>query len=180
MSDLSKNWMILFVLGCLSVLAGILALLNPFGATLAAELLAGWSFLVIGVAQIINAFREEEWGGRLWTILLGVVALLAGISLVMNPLAGIITLTVVLGVMFLVSGIFKLIVGFRVHDSALKWAVIISGIISILLGLMILSNFPGSAVVALGVMLAVELLSNGVTAIALAWSRKSGGVHAAA
>jgi len=86
------------------------------------------------------------------------------------------TLTIVLGIMFLTSGAFKLIVGFRIHDKMLKWAVVISGTISALLGFMVLTNLPGAAVVALGVMLAVELLSNGVSAISLAMSRKSGGV----
>lgn len=174
------NWIVLLIVGILFVIAGILALLNPFAASMTANFIAGWSFIILGIVQAVGAFMSEGWGGKLWTLLLGIIALIIGINLVGSPLTGMIALTIVLGIMFLASGVFKLIVGFRIHDNAMKWAVVISGIVSGLLGFMILTNIPGSAVIALGVMLAVELLSNGVSAIALAMSRKSGGVaHAA-
>lgn len=172
-----NNWVVLLVIGVLSVIAGIVALLNPFAASVTVNLIAGWSFIILGVLQIIEAIRAEGWGGKLWTLLLGVVALFVGVNLVGKPLEGMVTLTIVLGIMFLISGAFKLIVGFRIHDNMLKWTVVISGVISALLGFMVLTNLPGSAVIALGVMLAVELLSNGVSAISLAMSRKSGGVE---
>jgi len=171
-----NNWIVLLVIGILSVVAGIVALLNPFAASVTVNLIAGWSFIVLGILQIIEAIRAEGWGGKLWTLLLGVVALLVGVNLVGRPLEGLVTLTIVVGIMFLTSGAFKLIVGFRVHDKTLKWAVVISGAISALLGVWVLTNLERSAVVALGIMLAVELLSNGVSAISLAMSRKSGGV----
>jgi len=171
-----NNWIVLLVIGILSVIAGIVALLNPFAASVTVNLIAGWSFIVLGILQIIEAIRAEGWGGKLWTLLLGVVALLVGVNLVGRPLEGLVTLTIVVGIMFLTSGAFKLIVGFRVHDKMLKWAVVISGAISALLGVWVLTNLERSAVVALGIMLAVELLSNGVSAISLAMSRKSGGV----
>ncbi|MGI9365566.1 MAG: HdeD family acid-resistance protein [Rhizobiaceae bacterium] len=171
-----KNWVLLLIVGILFVIAGIAALLNPFAASLAVNFIAGWSFIVVGILQMIEAISAEGWGGKLWSLLLGVVSLLVGISLVANPLEGVVSLTIVLGVMFLISGIFKLIVGFRVHDNVLKWTVVLSGVISAILGVMILTNLPGAAVIALGVMLAIELLSNGVSAISLALSRKSGGV----
>ena len=171
-----KNWFLLLIVGILFILAGLVALLNPFAASMTVSFIAGWSFIIVGVLQMIEAINAEGWGGKLWSLLLGVVSLLVGISLVANPLSGMVPLTIMLGVMFLVSGLFKLIVGFRVHDKLLKWTVILSGGISAILGFMILTNLPGAAVIALGVMLAIELLSNGVRAISLALSRKSGGV----
>lgn len=168
-----NNWIVLLVIGVLSIIAGIAALLYPFAASVTVELIAGWSFIVLGALQIIEAIRSTGWRGKLWTLLLGIVALLVGVNLVANPLAGLMTLSIVLGIMFLTSGAFKLIVGVRIDDNRLKLAVVISGIVSAGLGLLVLTDLPGAAVVALGVMLAVELLSNGVSAISLAMSRKS-------
>ena len=168
------NWMILMVLGVLGVVAGLMALFNPFGASLAATVIAGWSFLILGVLQIFEGLRSEGWGGKVWSILMGVVAVFLGVNILGEPLQGMLALTIVVGAMFLASGLFKFIVGWQIQRSELKWAVVISGAVSAVLGFMVLSNIPGSAVVTLGVLLGIELLSSGVSMIALAMVRKSG------
>jgi len=167
-----NNWVTMLIIGVLSLIAGLMAMFNPFGASLVATAIAGWSFAILGVLQIFDGVRAEGWGGKLWAILLGAIALFLGINILGEPLQGMVALTVVVGFMFAVSGIFKVIVGFSVPSSPLKWAVLVSGAVSLVLGFMVLSNIPGSAVVALGILLAVELLSNGVSMIALALSRK--------
>ncbi|WP_204113562.1 HdeD family acid-resistance protein [Shimia biformata] len=166
-----KNWLILLLLGILSIVAGFLALFNPFAASLTANLIAGWSFVVIGILQVWEAFREEGWGGRIWALLLGLITLVLGVSLVAHPLQGIVALTIVAGVMFLASGVAKVILSFQL-PSPLKWALLLSGVVSAILGFMVLSNMPSSAVVTLGLLLAVELLSNGAALVALAFARK--------
>lgn len=168
------NWMILMVLGVLGVVAGLMALFNPFGASLAATAIAGWSFLILGALQIYEGLRSEGWGGKAWSILMGVVAVFLGVNILGEPLQGMLALTIVVGAMFLASGLFKFIVGWQIQRSELKWAVVISGAVSAVLGFMVLSNIPGSAVVTLGVLLGIELLSSGVSMIALAMVRKSG------
>jgi uncharacterized membrane protein HdeD (DUF308 family) len=170
------NWILLAVLGIVSTIAGVLALLNPFPASIAAVKLAAWAFLIIGGFQIFEAFSAKSWGGKLWTLLLGIVAVLIGIDLLGEPLAGLIKLTVVLGIMFIFSGIFKFIVGWRVQRTDFKFAVLISGVASLIIGLIILSNFPASAATSLGILLGIELISNGVSAVALGFSRRAGGV----
>lgn len=171
-----QNWKLQLFTGILFVIGGLLALFNPLAASLSVELLAGWFFLVIGAFQLVAAIRADDWGGRLWLILMGVVAIVLGINLLGQPLSGLIALTIVAGILFLVSAVLKIIVGLRVAMTELKIAVILSGVVSGLLGIMILSNIPGSAVVTLGILMGVELLSSGVATIALALARKSGGV----
>lgn len=166
------NWIIMLIAGVLSVIAGFVALANPFGASLVATSIAGWSFLILGVLQIFAAFGAEGFGGKIWGLLLGIVAVVLGVNILGEPLASMVTLTIVVGIMFVMSGVFKIIFGFGVQGS-MKWAVILSGVISLMLGGMVLTNIPGSAVVALGVLLAVELLSNGISMIAMALTVKS-------
>ena len=91
-----KNWVLLLIVGILFVLAGIAALLNPFAASMTVSFIAGWSFIIVGVLQMIEAINAEGWGGKLWSLLLGVVSLLVGISLVANPLSGMVPLTIML------------------------------------------------------------------------------------
>lgn len=168
-----KNKVFAIILGVLSIVAGIFCLINPLAGSLASTLIAGWSFLILGAIQLFVAFRETGWGSRIWALLLGILGVLAGISLLSNPLEGVLTLTVILGVLFLVTGIMKFVAGFALPSGNLKLMVIISGAISAILGLMILSDFPGSAVVTLGVLLGVELIADGIAVLGLANSERS-------
>lgn len=170
------NWKLLAALGAVSIAAGILALLNPFPASLAVEQLAAWAFLIIGAVQIFEAYSADTWGGKLWTLLLGVVAVFVGINLLKEPLSGLVTLTLVLGSMFMVSGMFRIIVGLRVHKTNLKAVVLISGVVSLILGLIIISNFQAFAATILGILLGIELIFGGISTVALGLARKAGGV----
>ncbi len=163
-----KNTIFLVVIGILMILAGLFCLFNPLAGSVAAETLAGWSFLLLGILQIVVALRASEWKARFWAIILGVLAIVVGISLLSDPLAGILALTVLVGISFTASGIFKLIAGFGLTQANYKWLVLVSGAISVLLGGMILANIPGAAVVTLGILLGVELLSDGMALLALA------------
>jgi uncharacterized membrane protein HdeD (DUF308 family) len=96
-----------------------------------------------------------------WMALLAVVSIVGGV-LLFDPLAGMVSLTVLVAVLFLVTGIAKTMFAFSLRPvSGWVW-VLVSGLVSLLLGVMILANFPWSAQAVLGILLGVELLSNGV------------------
>lgn len=161
------------IVGCLSILAGVFALANPLAATLTAEQVAGWGFLIIGILQIFAVFRQVSWGGRIWVLLVGVLMVLLGINLLAKPLEGVLALTLTIAALFLVEGIFKIVLSFSLRGTGAFWLVLISGAISVILAVMIFGNFPASALSILGVLLAVELISNGVSIIALSTVREA-------
>ncbi|MBN7777475.1 DUF308 domain-containing protein [Nitratireductor aquimarinus] len=168
-----KNWFWWLLAGIISLVGGFIALANPLAATLTAELLAGWVFIVVGILTILSVFNDQGWGGRLLSILLGLALLFVGVSLIANPLGGMVSLTFVVAAMLLAMGVMRIFLGIGASDSRLRWIMILAGIVSLVLGGMILANFPQSALVVLGIFLAVELISNGVSLIVLALSRKS-------
>ncbi|SDD43061.1 Uncharacterized membrane protein HdeD, DUF308 family [Paracoccus isoporae] len=161
------------VIGILSVLAGILALANPFMATLTAERFAGWSFIFIGGLQIGAAFQTVGWAGRIWVILLGLACILLGVFLLLNPLAGIVSLTFAAAVTFIIAGIFKIVLAMDLRGTPAFWLMMLSGLVSVVLGAMVLGNFPASAATLLGILLAVELISTGVSMVALSTTREA-------
>lgn len=170
---LRSSWVWLAILGAISLIGGILALLNPFAATLAAGLLAAWTFVIFGVLQIIQAFQLRGWSGFLWALLLGALTLAVGISLLVNPAAGILSLTVLVAILFIVLGAVKVMYSFSLRPmSGWVWA-LISGLLSVALGVMILADFPWSAAAVLGILLAVELLSNGIFLLVVALGLRS-------
>jgi len=165
---LKSSWGWLALLAVISIVGGLLALFNPFAATLAATLMAGWAFAILGAVQIVQSFQVRGWGGFLWALLLGVLALIVGISLIANPLEGMISLTLLVAVLFLVTGVIKIVFSFSLRPIWGWGWVLASGIVSLVLGIMILAEFPWSARSVLGILLGVELLSNGILYLLIA------------
>ncbi|GAA6182412.1 MULTISPECIES: HdeD family acid-resistance protein [unclassified Shimia] len=165
-----NNWIILMIVGVVSVVLGLVALVYPFAASVTATLFVAWSFVIMGGVQIFAAFSSESTGAKIAGVLIGLLAMIIGVHILAEPLKGLLSLTLVSGILFLVSGAFKAGFGlFNVQGTA-RLAMLLSAVVSIVLGLMVLNNFPQSAAVLLGVLLAVELLSTGISAIALGWA----------
>ncbi|MAX72118.1 MAG: hypothetical protein CMH66_00325 [Nioella sp.] len=161
------NWGSWIVIGLLLIAGGGLALANPFAASLAVELLVGWIFLIAGVVQLYAAFRSEgDFGLRLGLGLWALLVLVIGVSLVADPLAGLVTLTFLLGIVFTVSGLLRLALAWGARNSRIYWVLLLSGALSVLIGIAVLANFQQAATALLGIVLAVELISNGIGAVA--------------
>lgn len=160
-----KRNFVMFI-GIASVIGGILALFNPFSATLAAEQLAGWLFLFFGVLEFIALFNALSNPSRLFALISGAIGILLGIELLANPLRGILTLTLVVAVLFLITGFGKVFIAFVARKTILFWPLLLSAAVSILLAILIFSDYPQSAISILGILLAIELISNGVAMIA--------------
>jgi len=167
-----KYWFLWMLVGILSIIAGIVALANPFAATLSAELLAGYLFSAIGILTLISAFQDQGWGAWIWALLLGVLITVFGFNLIANPLEGILQLTVIAATLMMVIGIFRIIIAFTPMAAGARGILVVAGIVSIVLSVMIFSSFPWSGAVVLGIFLAIELISNGVSLIFVALDRR--------
>ena len=155
-------WM---VVGVISILGGIFAFFNPLSASFAAEQLAGFIFLLVGILQFVALFRAHSTIGKVLAAIGGVLGILIGIELIQNPLQGILTLTMVIAILFMATGVVRMIVAFGLRRTVAFVPILISGIISIALAIMIFTSYPQSATYILGVLLAVELISNGISLI---------------
>lgn len=159
---MGRSWGWLVFVGIISLVGGILALINPFAATVTVVQLAAAFFVIMGVLTIIHSFRIRGWGGFLWELVLGVVTLFVGIALFRNPFAGAVSLTILVGSLLLIMGIVKSLFAFQMRPlGGWVWG-LASGIISVLLAIFIFANFPWSALTVLGIFLGVELISSGV------------------
>lgn len=155
------------VAGIVALAGGILALLNPMAATLAAERIAGVVFLIVGLLQLLDFFSATKWSGRFLSLLLAIVLIVLGLDLLMEPMRGILALTFTVAILFLASGGMKIALAFGSRGTSFFWPVLFSGALSALLGFMILAKFPASAAVALGILLGVDLISAGVSFLAI-------------
>lgn len=164
------NRILWFLMALLAIVGGVVALANPATASFFVTKFAGWIFIFMGVFQVVAGFRAEGAGAKIWSILLGALAVWVGITLLGNPLKGMFTLTFVVAIMFIASGIAKVVLSFSLDDRGFSWMILISGIASAALGFIIFANWPVSAVTSLGVLLGINLLFDGASALAMAFT----------
>jgi len=162
-----RNGALLIGLGVILLIGGILALANPFAASLAVTSLVGALLLVSGVVQLWMAATDAGDPHRIWTAVIGVVALVAGISLLADPLGGLISLTILVGVLFLIMGAARLAMALRLRDTRYFWLLLISGAASAIIGILVFTNIMAAATTLLGVLLGIQLLADGVALLSL-------------
>lgn len=156
-----SRWSLVAV-GGLLVLAGAAALALPFVASLAVETVVGWVFVLAGVSQVVYALRAKGWGGFAGQLLIGVVFVVGGITLITNPVAGLISLTLVIIATFVASGILQILLGFRLRPlDGWGWFTLL-GVLSLLVGLLIWNRLPSSAGWSLGLLVGIDFIATGI------------------
>ncbi|MCA0424479.1 MAG: HdeD family acid-resistance protein [Proteobacteria bacterium] len=159
--SLSGKWGWFVALGVLFALTGAYALVAVVPATLVSAIWIGAFLLVAGIGETIAAFQFKEWGRFTLWLLMGLAYIAAGIITFVYPMAAAVSLTLIVGIAMLVAGVVRTWLGFNMKDSAAWGLVVFSGVISILLGVMILAQWPASGLYVLGIFLGVDLLFSG-------------------
>lgn len=148
-------------LGLALVLIGIIAIGLPFFAGMAATVTIGWLLVLAGVLEGYHAVRVRGWMGSGWEMLSAAVQVTAGLFLAAFPLAGKFIVTVILAVYFVAEGVLKLIRA-RQHQNMNRWGwLVFDGLLSVGLGVLMLTRWPGAAVWALGLLVGISLISGG-------------------
>ena len=167
LDEAKKNSGFLIFLGILTVIFGIVAIGSPLITGVAVAVFVGFLLLASGVAQIIHAFKSKQWGTGFWGTVIGVLGVAAGLLMVFRPLVGLVTMTMLLAIYFLVDGISEIIAAFRIKpDQGWGW-VLFNGIIAVLLGFMIWRQWPVSGAWAIGLLVGIHILITGWSMIIL-------------
>jgi uncharacterized membrane protein HdeD (DUF308 family) len=159
------GWQTLVIRGVLGILFGVLAIAWPINTAIAFALLWGFWALVDGIGSIVQAFQPGTTG-RVWLLLMGVVALVAAFFAIFSPAVTAAVLTWVLGIWLIVRGVFEIVGAFTTAAGALRWLLVVSGGLSALLGVLFAAN-PGRGAVAISVLLGVIALLWGVAFVVL-------------
>jgi uncharacterized membrane protein HdeD (DUF308 family) len=160
-----SGWII--ALGVIYVIAGLIALTSIVEATVVSVWIVGIMMLIAGIAEVIHAFQVKSWGKFLLWALLGALYIVAGFVTFENPLLAAAILTLVLGIALVASGIMRIILAFSVKGGTPWIWVAVSGIITLLLGLIILAHWPVSSLYILGLFLGIDLVFAGAGWIGL-------------
>ena len=170
-----EHWVLFLVEGIILLVLGAAAIIVPVIATLAFTLLIGWLFLISGVVGLITTFWMRNVPGFWWSLISGVVGIAAGIVLLLWPISGTVSLTLLLIAFFLVEGIVTLMYAFE-HRARLsgRWGwMLASGIVDLILAGIIFAGLPESATWALGLLVGINLLFGGAAMVVMALAARS-------
>lgn len=166
-APLRAKWGWIVALGVVYVIVGFIALGSILTATMASVLVVGVMMIVAGVAELINAFQIKSWGKFLIWALLGLLYVVAGLVTFENPLFTAVLLTLMLGASLVASGIVRIFLAFNMKRE-MPWIwVAVSGVVTLLLGLLILARWPINSVYILGLFLGIDLIMAGAGWIGL-------------
>jgi uncharacterized membrane protein HdeD (DUF308 family) len=172
-NGIRKSWGWFLALGIVQIVAGMLAAGFAFTATLASVVAVGILLLIAAAAQTAAAIWARDWGGFFLFLLLGVLYAVVGFVTLMHPVVAAESLTLMLAAAFLIGGVYRIVVALVGRFASWGW-VLLNGVVTVLLGVAILQQWPGSGLWVLGTFVGIDLIVNGVTWSALAVGVRNG------
>ena len=170
---LRAKWGWIVALGVVFLIAGVVALGNVVVGTASAVMIVGIMMIMGGAAELVAAFGVKDWKRSLFWGLLGMLYVAAGIIAILNPFAAATILTLMLGAALVVGGVLRIFLAFAMRSAGKPWGwVVLSGLVTLLLGGMIIAQWPASSFFVLGIFLGIDLIFIGSAWISMGLALK--------
>lgn len=170
LKNLKENSGMAIAMGVIMLLVGLMAMAAPLAAGFSVALMVGSLLFVGGIAQLIFSFKNSM---GIWSILFAVLTIIMGVYMLMSPEVALGGLTIFLATYLIVSGITEVIVFNEVRPAPGAGWGMFSGVLAVVLGGLIWSQFPLSGAWAIGILLGVRLFFNGMTLLMLGLSARN-------
>ncbi len=167
LTPLRAKWGWIVALGVVYTIAGFVALGSIVTATVVSVFVVGIMMIVAGIFEVINSFQIKSWGKFLFWLLIGILYIIGGFATFENPLLFAAFLTIVLGFTLIISGVARIFLAFSMKAEGSWIWVALSGVITLLLGLLIVARWPVNSLYILGLFLAIDLIFAGAGWIGL-------------
>jgi uncharacterized membrane protein HdeD (DUF308 family) len=165
---LGKSWKAVMAIGVIAIVIGCIAILVPAVFSVGAAIFAGWVLVIVSAFLTAAAFSAHSIGSVAVRLAWAVLTFIVGIWLVVEPHNGTLTLTLVLGIYFLLMGLTRITVAFLGRGQPNAGLVGLSGACGILIGILVLAKFPSSADWAIGLLIGIDLIFAGWTLTSVA------------
>lgn len=167
----ATGWLI--ALSILLILTGIVAIALPGISSVTFTLVLGWLLLFNGIVRIVNAFQSKPIRGFWLSLVVGILYIIAGVMVIFNPIEAVLALTWLFGFLLIVEGIANIIAAFvNKTGRNLSWIVALNGVITLVLGILVLSQWPASAIWLIGLYIGISILMSGISLLVIALSTR--------
>jgi uncharacterized membrane protein HdeD (DUF308 family) len=173
--SLRAHWKFFLIEGIVLLILGAIAVGVPPVATVAVELFIGWLILLSGVLGLVMTFQTRGSPGFGWSLVSALLGIVVGIVLLIWPLSGVLSLTVMLTAFLTLEGVASIMYALAHRsESSSRWELmLVSGIVDLILAGLILAGLPGTAAWAIGLIVGINLLFGGVALVAMALQARS-------
>lgn len=172
-TEIRPRWGWFVALGVALIALALFAFGNLMAATIVSVFMVGVLMTIGAVVQIIHAVRVKRWGGFFFWLLSGLLYGVAGVLTFYNPLLAAAVMTLVLAISLIAAGILRVWASIRMRPLHGWGWLMASGLITIVAGVVFALNWPANTLFLLGIVLAVDLTFQGISAIAFGLSLKS-------
>jgi uncharacterized membrane protein HdeD (DUF308 family) len=169
----ARSWWISLIVGLVALLGGILAIAYPDLTLLAIGLFAGVSLLFVGAMELVDAITGDA-DSRVYSMIVGLLALIAGTVCLRRPGESLLALVVVLGLYLCATGVIRFVRSLSVLDD--RPMLMGLAIIDVILGVLILA-LPKLSLATLGLLFALSLIARGVVSIVVGFRMRGVGRH---
>ncbi len=160
------------VWGILMFVCGMLAIALPRLSSIEIVIVLSWLILIAGVWHIIFAFHSHSIGRFLWKFLVALLYVAAGLYLSMNPLLGVVSLTLVVAIFLVLEGVIEIVLYFKLRGVRHASWVMLDGIVTLILGILIWKQWPSSSRWVIGTLVGISLIFSGVSRFMLSFAAR--------
>lgn len=165
LSAFAKNWAWFFAWGLGLIILGLFAIYYSYIATLITVISLGIVIFLGGLIVLFDTFVFwwGKWAGFFLHLIIALLYLFVGYTLFSGPLAGSVSLTLLLGIFYIVVGLFRIFYSATVRlPRRWGWG-LFNGIVALLLGVLILEHWPQSSLFIIGLFVGIDLIVEGWT-----------------
>jgi uncharacterized membrane protein HdeD (DUF308 family) len=159
----------LFVSAVVVFVCGGLAIVLPLTFSLGVAGLLGWLFIFAAVAHLIFGIHFGS-GILAWHTFIAALYALAAISLLVNPLLGVVLLALVVGVVLIAEGIIEIVLFFALRDYRHAVWILIDGMVTFVLGIVACAHWPPASLELVRYLVGISFISSGISRLLLAFA----------
>jgi uncharacterized membrane protein HdeD (DUF308 family) len=133
----------------------------------AVNIFIAWLIVFAGAVHVVSSLHAHGAGSVIWRILVGIAYIAFGIYLLLHPVIGVASLTLVIAVLFLIEGVFDVILYFRMRAEHGSGWVLFDGIVTLILGILVWRQWPSSSLWVIGTLVGISMIFTGTTRLML-------------
>jgi uncharacterized membrane protein HdeD (DUF308 family) len=170
--SLQARWSVFLVIGLVLLLCGAIAILLPSISNVPASLVLGAAVAFAGIVKVLESFQIKGWSGFVWQLFGGIVEIVGGVFIYLNPLKGAVAITLIIAAVFVIVGIAQIGLALKVQPQDGWGWLLASGVLALIVGVALIVKVPFTAHLDPALIAGISLLFAGWAYLVIAYAAR--------